>query len=79
MPKVIMYTTPTCGYCKLAKEFFKEHNVEVTEKDVTVDLEAREYMIQKSGQLGVPVIEVGDTMVLGFDKNKLSQLLNIQQ
>ena len=78
MPNVIMYTTPTCGYCKLAKEFFKEHNVEVTEKDVTVDLEAREYMIQKSGQLGVPVIEVGDTMVLGFDKNKLSQLLNIQ-
>ncbi len=79
MPNVIMYTTPTCGYCKLAKEFFKEHNVEVTEKDVTVDLEAREYMIQKSGQLGVPVIEVGDVMVLGFDKNKLSQLLNIQQ
>ncbi len=78
MPNVIMYTTPTCGYCKLAKEFFKEHNVEVTEKDVTVDLEAREYMIQKSGQLGVPVIEVGDVMVLGFDKNKLSQLLNIQ-
>lgn len=78
MPKVTMYTTPTCGYCKIAKEFFKQHNVEFQEKDVAVDLEAREYMIQKSGQLGVPVIEVDDTMVLGFDKGKLSQLLNIQ-
>lgn len=77
MPKVIMYTTPTCGYCKLAKDFFNQHNVEFQEKDVTVDLEAREYMIQKSGQLGVPVIEVDDTMVLGFDKGKLSQLLGI--
>lgn len=77
MSKVIVYSTPTCGYCKLAKEYFKQNNVEFEEKDVTVDLEAREHMIQKSGQLGVPVIEIGDEMIIGFDKGKLGQLLGI--
>lgn len=77
MPTVTMYTTPTCGYCRLAKVFFKENNVEFAEKDVTVDLAAREEMIAKSGQLGVPVIMVDDAVVIGFDKGKLSQLLGI--
>lgn len=77
MPTVTMYTTPTCGYCRLAKVFFKEHNVEFSEKDVTVDMAAREEMIAKSGQLGVPVITVDDAVVIGFDKGKLSQLLGL--
>lgn len=78
MPQVIMYTTPTCGYCKLAKAFFNENNVTFEEKDVTVDAPARETMIQKSGQLGVPVITVDDELVIGFDKEKLKKLLGIQ-
>lgn len=62
----------------MAKVFFKENNIEFSEKDVTVDAQARETLIQKSGQLGVPVITVDDAVVVGFDRAKLSQLLGIK-
>jgi glutaredoxin 3 len=75
MAKVIIYTTPTCVYCKAAKEFFAEHNVEYEEKDVVQDEQAREAMIQKSGQLGVPVIDVNGEIVIGFNKAKLTSLV----
>ena len=78
MPKVIIYSTPYCVYCKAAKEFFQEHGVEYEEKDVAKDEEARERMIHRSGQLGVPVIEVDDEVVIGFDKKKLSVLLGVR-
>lgn len=78
MPNVTMYTTPTCVYCKSAKEFFKQHNVAFTEKDVVVDLQARDAMVKKSGQLGVPVIDVDGNIVIGFDRRKLQQLLGIK-
>jgi glutaredoxin 3 len=78
MAQVIIYTTPTCVYCKAAKEFFTENNVAYTEKDVVKDEQARDQMVQKSGQMGVPVIEVGDDVVIGFDKLKLAELLGIQ-
>lgn len=78
MANVVIYSTPTCGYCKIAKAFFKEHNVEYTEKDVAIDLVAREEMLAKSKQMGVPVITIDDNLVVGFDKGKLSQLLGIK-
>lgn len=78
MVKVTMYTTPWCVYCKMAKEFFKKNNVTVEEKDVAADEAARNEMIQKSGQLGVPVIDVGGKIVVGFDKPRLSELLGVQ-
>ena len=78
MPKVIIYSTLYCVYCKAAKEFFQEHDVQYEEKDVAQDEEARERMIQKSGQMGVPVIEVGDEVVVGFDKKRLIALLGIK-
>ncbi len=77
MANVSIYTTPTCGYCKLAKEFFKENNVEYNEYDVAADAEKRTEMIEKSGQMGVPVITVDDEMIVGFDKEKLAGLLGI--
>ena len=77
MQSATIYTTPTCGYCKSAKAFFKEHNVTYTEKDVTTDPQARDEMIKKSGQMGVPVIDVGGTLVLGFDEDALRAALNI--
>lgn len=82
MAQVTMYTTPSCGYCKLAKAFFQEKGVEYTEKDVAADEAAREEMFskvtEKGGQPGgVPVIFVDDAMVMGFDKGKLSQLLGV--
>ena len=73
-----MYTTPTCVYCREAKEFFKEHNVEYEEKDVVQDEQARNDMIQKSGQMGVPVIDVNGEIVIGYNKKKLVELLGIQ-
>ncbi len=75
---VKIYTTPTCSYCKMAKEFFKQNNIAYAEKDVAVDTKARDEMINKSGQMGVPVIFVGDDIVVGFDRARLSELLNIK-
>ena len=78
MTKVKIYTTPTCVYCKMAKEFFKKNNVEYEEKNVATDTVARDEMIQKSGQLGVPVIDVDGKIIIGFDKEKISELLEIK-
>lgn len=75
---VTIYTTPSCVYCKMAKTFFTQHKVTFTEKDVAVDVPAREEMIAKSGQLGVPVIDVGGNIVVGFDKGKLVELLKLR-
>ncbi|MEX2145315.1 MAG: glutaredoxin family protein [Candidatus Spechtbacterales bacterium] len=76
--QVTIYSTPTCHYCHMAKEFFKEHNVEYADKDVTQDMKVREEMVEKSGQLGVPVIEIGDQVLIGFDKDALMELLEIK-
>lgn len=78
MPKIRIYTTPTCPYCTALKNFLKEHNIEFEEVDVSVDDQARKEMIQKTNQLGVPVVEIGDEFVVGFEKEKISKLLNIR-
>ena len=75
--EVKIYTTPTCAFCHAAKEFFKEHNVEFTEHDVARDEKAREEMVAKSGQLGVPVIDIDGKLVIGFNRVKLAELLGI--
>ncbi|MEK7647315.1 MAG: glutaredoxin family protein [Patescibacteria group bacterium] len=78
MAKVVIYSTPICGYCQMAKEFFKEHKIKYTEHDVATDETKRDEMIEKSGQMGVPVIFVDDEMVIGFDEPRLSELLGIK-
>lgn len=78
MKNVTIYTTPTCHFCKAAKEFFAEHNVQFINKDVTTNKEFANEMINKSGQMGVPVIFVDNDMVIGFDEPKLKQLLEIK-
>lgn len=74
---VTIYSTPTCHFCGMAKEFFKANNVEYTEHDVASDIEQRRIMIEKSGQMGVPVITVGDKLVVGFDEPQLRALLSL--
>lgn len=74
---VKMYTTPTCVYCKMAKQFFQEHNVQYEEVDVARDLKAREEMVKKSEQLGVPVFDIDGKIIIGFDQQELSELLGI--
>ena len=78
MKKTIIYTTSSCVYCKMAKAFFKEHNVVYEEKDVSQNAAARDEMMSKSNQMAVPVIEIDGELVIGFDKPRLSQLLNIK-
>ncbi|MEK9167985.1 MAG: Uxx-star family glutaredoxin-like (seleno)protein [Patescibacteria group bacterium] len=77
MKEVTIYSTPTCTYCRAAKEFFNEHNVKYAEHNVATDLEKRNEMIEKSGQMGVPVIMIDGELTVGFDKRKLSQLLGL--
>ena len=72
-----IYTTPTCGYCQMVKNFLKEKGIEYAEFDVSADKEKADEMVKKSGQMGVPVIEIGDEIVVGFDKKKISELLGL--
>lgn len=77
MAKIKIYSTSTCVYCKMAKEFFKENNIEYTDVDVAADLKEREEMVQKSGQMGVPVIDIDGNIIVGFDRDKIKELLKI--
>ena len=75
--KVIIYSTPSCPYCVLAKNYFKDNNIEYEEIDVSQDQKAAEAMIKKSGQMGVPQIEIDGEIIVGFDKEKIDKALNI--
>jgi len=76
---VTIYSTPTCHFCQIAKDFLKEKGINFTEFDVAHDLERRQEMIQKSGQMGVPVIFVGEEMIIGFDREKLVASLGLTE
>ncbi len=78
MADVTIYSTPTCVYCNAAKVFFKEKGVAYTEHNVAADAAQRKEMIDKSGQMGVPVIIIDGTMVIGFNQPKIKQLLGIK-
>ncbi|MBR9691608.1 NrdH-redoxin [Candidatus Woesearchaeota archaeon] len=74
---VKIYTTPTCPWCKKVKEFFKENNIEYEEIDVASNQEAQKEMIDKSGQMSVPVIDIDGEIIVGYDVEKLKKALNI--
>lgn len=78
MASVKIYTTPSCVYCKMAKEFFAKNNLAYEEKNVATDSQAREDMVKISGQMGVPVIDVDGKIIIGFDEPRLRESLNIQ-
>jgi len=75
MKEVIIYSTPVCHYCQSAKEYFKENNVDYTDYDVAADAEKRQEMVDMTGQMGVPVIRIGDDVIVGFDEAKVKELL----
>jgi len=75
MSKVVIYSTPTCAYCKLAKQYFEENKVEYEEKNVFEDLKAREEMVTKSQQMGVPVIDIDGQIIIGFNKPEIESAL----
>ncbi|MBN2094039.1 MAG: glutaredoxin family protein [Candidatus Zambryskibacteria bacterium] len=74
---VIIYSTPTCHFCHMAKGFFDERGIKYTDYDVLADTEKRQEMIKKSGQMGVPVILIDDEIIIGFDQARISLLLGI--
>jgi glutaredoxin-like YruB-family protein len=78
MPKIRIFSTPTCPYCITLKEFLKEHGFEFEDIDVSQNKEALEEMMEKSGQMGVPVVEIDGEIVVGFDKERISNLLGIK-
>ena len=75
---ITIYSTPTCHFCQLAKEFLAEKNIPYTSYDVSVDAEKRNEMIQMTGQLGVPVIVVDGSVMVGFDREKFAEKLGVE-
>jgi glutaredoxin-like YruB-family protein len=77
--KVKIYSTPTCFYCQTTKEFFAKNGIKYEEANVSSDLKAREEMVRKSNQLGVPVIEIGHEIIVGFDRVALEAALGLKK
>jgi glutaredoxin-like YruB-family protein len=75
--KITVYSTPTCHYCNIAKDFFKAKGLKYEEINVATDLEKRKEMVAKSGQMGVPVFEIDGDVVVGFDEEYISKILSL--
>jgi glutaredoxin 3 len=74
---VTIYSTPSCHFCHMAKEFFTANNVPFVDHNVGADAERRKEMVELSGQLGVPVIVIGNDLIVGFNKPKVAELLGL--
>ncbi|MFA6603560.1 MAG: glutaredoxin domain-containing protein [Patescibacteria group bacterium] len=75
---VTVYSTPTCPYCKMAKAYLEEHQVSFKNIDVSTDREAAAVMVEKSGQMGVPVLDIEGQIIVGFDKEAIAQALELK-
>lgn len=76
--KVIVYSTPTCPYCHAAKDFLKENKIEFQDVDVSKDQTRAQEMIEKSGQMGVPVLDINGTIIVGYDKEAIKKALKLK-
>lgn len=76
--QIKIYSTPSCVYCIALKKFLTEHNIQYEEINVAQNREALKEMVEKSGQMGVPVIEIDGQIIIGFDRGKISKLLDIK-
>ena len=72
-----IYSTPTCPFCIRAKQYLKDNNIQFTDYDVGADPAKAQEMMKKSGQMGVPVIEIDGNIVVGFDKEKIKEILGL--
>ena len=75
--KVIVYSTEACPWCRVAKDFLKENNIEFESKDVAEDEAARNELLEKSGRMGVPVLDIDGTIIVGFDQEAIEKALNL--
>ena len=74
---VKVYSTPSCSWCVKAKDYLKANNISFEEFDVSADKGAATIMVNKSGQRGVPVLDIDDNIIVGFDQKKIAQLLGL--
>ncbi|MCK5155745.1 MAG: NrdH-redoxin [Spirochaetales bacterium] len=72
---VKIYTTPSCGYCNIAKDWLRKKNVPFTEYNVAVDMAKAQEMVKKSGQMGVPVLDVNGKLIIGFNQSAIESAL----
>lgn len=77
-PRVIVFSTPSCTYCNAAKRYFREKGIRFKDVDVSRDQAAARDMVRRSGQSGVPVIDIGGKIVIGFDRPKINRYLDIR-
>ncbi|HOV63846.1 MAG TPA: glutaredoxin domain-containing protein [Spirochaetia bacterium] len=73
---VSIYTTPTCGYCSLAKDYLRKRNIKFTEYNVAQDPLKAEEMVRKSGQMGVPVLDINGKIIVGFNQSEIERALS---
>ena len=78
MKTVEIYSTPSCMYCNMLKAYLTQNNVEYTDYNVQENQDKAREMVEMTGQMGVPVVKIGDDVLVGFDQPKIAQLLNIQ-
>ncbi len=76
---VKVYSTKMCPYCVTLKQFLKQNNIEFEDIDVSSDQKAQEEMIKKSGQMGVPVVDIDGEIIVGFDKEKITKILKLNK
>ncbi|HCC22541.1 NrdH-redoxin [Candidatus Uhrbacteria bacterium RIFOXYC2_FULL_47_19] len=76
--KVTVYSTPTCPYCVMVKSFLKERGIDYRDINVATDEEAAREMVEKTGQMGVPVIMIGETVIIGFDQEAIIKTLGLE-
>ena len=77
-PRVTVFTGPTCGYCGALKQYLRRNGIRFKEVDVSRDRQAARYIVRRSGQMGVPVVDIGGKIVVGFNRPKINNLLGIQ-
>lgn len=75
--KVLIYSTLTCPHCVHVKQFLKDSNIDFENKDVSIDQAAAEEMVKKSGQMGVPVLDIEGEIIVGFDKQRINKVLGL--
>ena len=78
-PKVVLFTTPTCSWCRRTKQYFRDQNVRFKEVDVSRDQRAAKDIVRMTGQMGVPVVLIGNKPIVGFDKNQIDRLLGLRR
>jgi glutaredoxin-like YruB-family protein len=78
MKNISVYTTPTCGYCHMLKDYLSDKGIEFNEIDISASFDATNWVLNHTGKIGVPVIDIDGEIIVGFDREKIDLALNIK-